>query len=100
MVDEEAEGITSSKAGKGCFLCMRSDIVSSQSVRSGRIKEAWTLVTIYESTQSSGSVVVFLLLSSDCVFFSHCQRARQLSAVRCILCPIVFHDGRALLSSL
>ena len=100
MVKEDTGGITSGKTGKGCFVCIRSNIVNSQSVRSGRIKEALTLVTIYECTQSSGSVVLFLLLSSDCVFFSRCQRARQLSAVRRILCPIVFHDGRALLSSL
>ena len=99
MVDEEAEGITSSKAGKGCFLCMRSDIVSSQSVRSGRIKEAWTLVTIYESTQSSGSVALFLVMSSDCIFQ---PLPTSTTAFSCAMhsCPIVFHDGPALLSSL
>ena len=82
----------------------RGSIVNRHSGHSGRIKEALNLINAYEAPvktriQSSVSVELFLVISSDCVFLSRCQWARQLSAVRCILCPIVFHDGRALLSS-
>ena len=34
-----------------------------------------------------------LVVSSGLVAFSHCHLARQESAVRCILCPIVFQEG-------
>ena len=60
----------------------------------------WVCQHPSKSAQFSVSVVVFLVMSSDWVFLSHCHRARQLSAVRCIRCLIVFHDGRAFVPNL